>query len=392
MELCTGGEFFDCIIKHGHFSELYAAFVMKQLLSACAYSHSNNIMHRDLKPENLLLADSSFLSSLKVIDWGFAARCHGFHKFQSVVGTPYYVAPEVLFGNYTHSCDLWSIGVILYLFLCGYPPFHGKDNTEILRKVKQGEYCFDPRHWKGVSEDAKDLIRRCLTYDPRRRITALEALVHPWIQRFSQQGLTNEKILNSKIGSDLWKKFKKFQRFNKMKRLAVTCVAYQLSDNSIGALHDIFVALDKNADGVLSTAEVEMGLTQLNVDFGEETFFLLRDLDTDGSGSIDYTEFIAASINQKLYDQESVCQAAFAVFDLDGDGRITTDELRKVLEMTFVQEKFSSEMLRDIITEVDLDKDGCIDFEEFMTMMRDKQLEESKPFTRARAMVSKRFE
>eukprot|EP00921_Rhytidocystis_pertsovi_P016907 GHVQ01026633.1.p1 GENE.GHVQ01026633.1~~GHVQ01026633.1.p1 ORF type:complete len:391 (+),score=33.48 GHVQ01026633.1:161-1333(+) len=254
MELCTGGEFFDCIIKHGHFSELYAAFVMKQLLSACAYSHSNNIMHRDLKPENLLLADSSFLSSLKVIDWGFAARCHGFHKFQSVVGTPYYVAPEVLFGNYTHSCDLWSIGVILYLFLCGYPPFHGKDNTEILRKVKQGEYCFDPRHWKGVSEDAKDLIRRCLTYDPRRRITALEALVHPWIQRFSQQGLTNEKILNSKIGSDLWKKFKKFQRFNKMKRLAVTCVAYQLSDNSIGALHDIFVALDKNADGVLNTA------------------------------------------------------------------------------------------------------------------------------------------
>ena len=123
MELCTGGELFDRIIRSGHFSERYAAALMKQTFSALAYCHANDVMHRDMKPENLLFVDSSPVSTLKVIDWGFAAKCGKNHKFSSVVGTPYYVAPEVLFGNYDKRCDIWSTGVILYILLCGYPPF-----------------------------------------------------------------------------------------------------------------------------------------------------------------------------------------------------------------------------------------------------------------------------
>eukprot|EP01068_Selenidium_serpulae_P017663 Selendium_serpulae@DN6395_c1_g1_i3.p1 len=299
LELCTGGELFDRIIKSGHFSERYAASLMKQVFNAIAYCHSNDVMHRDLKPENLLYADASPLSALKVIDWGFAARCPNNHKFSSVVGTPYYVAPEVLFGNYDKNCDIWSAGVVLYILLCGYPPFHGKDNQEILRKVKMGEYTFDPRHWKRVSEKAKALIRQMLMYDPRRRISAASAQQHEWILHYTQPVPSVENTLSSKLGSDLMEKFKAFQRFNKMKKLAITCVAYQLSESEIGRLHEIFHALDKNGDGVLTASEIAHGMENMQVRYGDDIKDLLGELDTDASGTIDYTEFIAASMDHK---------------------------------------------------------------------------------------------
>eukprot|EP01068_Selenidium_serpulae_P017666 Selendium_serpulae@DN6395_c1_g1_i6.p1 len=278
LELCTGGELFDRIIKSGHFSERYAASLMKQVFNAIAYCHSNDVMHRDLKPENLLYADASPLSALKVIDWGFAARCPNNHKFSSVVGTPYYVAPEVLFGNYDKNCDIWSAGVVLYILLCGYPPFHGKDNQEILRKVKMGEYTFDPRHWKRVSEKAKALIRQMLMYDPRRRISAASAQQHEWILHYTQPVPSVENTLSSKLGSDLMEKFKAFQRFNKMKKLAITCVAYQLSESEIGRLHEIFHALDKNGDGVLTASEIAHGMENMQVRYGDDIKDLLGEL------------------------------------------------------------------------------------------------------------------
>ncbi|KAL8274699.1 hypothetical protein Esti_001414 [Eimeria stiedai] len=392
MELCTGGELFERIIKSGHFSERYAACLMRQVFSAAAYCHANNVMHRDLKPENLLYADSSPLSALKVIDWGFAARCGRSHKFSSVVGTPYYVAPEVLFGKYGSECDIWSTGVILFILLCGYPPFHGKDNQAILKKVQAGEFTFDPRHWKRISEQAKDLVRRCLTYVPSKRITAKEALQHPWIQMYATGHGGVEQALSVRLGSDLIERFKSFQRLHKLKRLAITCVAYQLSDSEIGMLHDAFAALDKNADGVLTVNEIQQGLQQCGVN-GDDVLEVLKELDTDGNGTIDYTEFIAASMDHKIYEQESACQNAFRVFDLDGDGKISVDELQKVLETNYIKEAFSKETVMEMMREGDLNNDGMIDFDEFMRMMRGRQRRASEgasPLARARALLYRR--
>eukprot|EP01069_Polyplicarium_translucidae_P001351 Polyplicarium_translucidae@DN1633_c0_g1_i1.p1 len=392
MELCTGGELFDRIIKSGHFSERYAANIMRQVFGAISYCHASDVMHRDLKPENLLFADASPLSALKVIDWGFAAKCGKDHKFTSVVGTPYYVAPEVLFGSYDKQCDIWSAGVILYILLCGYPPFHGKDNKEILRKVKIGDYSFEPQHWKRVSDPGKDLVRRLLTYDPRKRLAAADALQHPWLQYYTSSNISSDTPLSNKLGDNLLEKFRNFQRHTKLKKLAITVVAYHTSERDIGALNEMFAALDTNGDGVLTVQEVSHGLSSVNVKFGAELEDLLRELDTDGNGTLDYTEFLAASIDHKLYEQESVCMSAFKVFDLDGDGKITIDEMHKVLEMSFVQEQFTREMIEEMIREVDINNDGSIDFDEFMRMMRGNQKKKYdgpavSAFSKARALL-----
>nr|XP_027202838.1 LOW QUALITY PROTEIN: calcium-dependent protein kinase 2-like [Dermatophagoides pteronyssinus] len=181
MELCSGGELFERIVTNGKLSESYTCIIMRQILSAVAYCHKLNIMHRDIKPENILFADKSISSPIKMIDWGFAAQCLSNHIFTSIVGTPYYVAPEVLSGKYTKICDIWSCGVVMFILLSGSPPFHGKSNKETLEKVRKGEYTMNASVWKNISSAAKDLIRRMLEYNPERRITAEEALKHPWM-------------------------------------------------------------------------------------------------------------------------------------------------------------------------------------------------------------------
>ncbi|KAH0475452.1 MAG: uncharacterized protein KVP18_001888, partial [Porospora cf. gigantea A] len=302
--------------------------------------------------------------------------------------------PEVLFGNYDKRCDIWSTGVILYILLCGYPPFYGQDNKEILRKVKIGEFSFDPRHWKRVSEHAKDLVRRLLTYDPRRRPSAADSIQHPWIQYYAQSAAVQENPLNYRLGVDLLEKFKAFRKCPTMKRLAITCVAYQMSEKEIGSLHDIFLALDANHDGVLTVSEIKQAFQSLNVNYDGEVMELLEELDTDGNGTIDYTEFIAASIDHKLYEQERVLRQAFRVFDLDNDGKITPTELQRVLEMNFLDEDFDQDMVQAIIREVDLNEDGVLDFTEFHRMMKagSSRKKDSIPsaFNKAKSIFSRK--
>ena len=175
MEYCNGGELFDRIVAAQRFSERHAADVMSQMLSSIKHLHGHGIVHRDLKPENFLMNDPSENSEVKLIDFGLSKRFSAkkeVEKMHTVVGTPYYVAPEVLKGNYDISCDVWSLGVILYVFLCGYPPFEGDNNKEIFRNVLKQKLTFDPADWNTVSDEAKDLVSKMLAKKPSDRITA----------------------------------------------------------------------------------------------------------------------------------------------------------------------------------------------------------------------------
>jgi len=154
MEYCKGGELFDRIVSAQRFSERHAADIMSQMLSAVKHLHEKGIVHRDLKPENFLMDDATESAEVKLIDFGLSKRFSEsaeINKMTTVVGTPYYVAPEVLKGSYDRSCDVWSLGVILFVFLCGYPPFEGDNNKEIFRNVMKQDLTFDPADWNRIS-------------------------------------------------------------------------------------------------------------------------------------------------------------------------------------------------------------------------------------------------
>jgi len=185
MEYCTGGELFDRIVQAHKFTEKHACEIMEQMLSSVKHLHEHGIVHRDLKPENFLMSDKSEGAEVKLIDFGLSKRFSSkdqLEKMKTVVGTPYYVAPEVLKGSYDKRCDVWSLGVILFVFLCGYPPFEGDNNKEIFKNVLKQELIFDPADWKTVSDEAKDLVTKMLAKDPEKRITADECSNHPWFK------------------------------------------------------------------------------------------------------------------------------------------------------------------------------------------------------------------
>lgn len=163
-------------------------------------------MHRDLKPENFLYSSNDENSDLKIIDFGLSKILAGgkLQRMKSRAGTPYYISPEVLTGNYDVSCDMWSAGCILYILLCGYPPFYGDDNSEILEMVRKGQFDFDGEEWDSVSSEAKDLIKKLIT-KPERRLTAQEALQHKWIKTYTNKK-TDHKLL-AKLNINTMKQF-----------------------------------------------------------------------------------------------------------------------------------------------------------------------------------------
>lgn len=175
QELCDGRELFDEISNRKKFSEMEAAIVTKQILQAIAYCHEKKVCHRDLKPENILI-DPKSKGAIKVIDFGTSHVFSKGNNMHQVYGTAYYIAPEVLSGEYNEMCDNWSIGVILYIMLTGKPPFPGKSDEIILEKVRNANYSFPEKDWSNLSPDSKDLVSKLMEKDFSKRLTAQQAL------------------------------------------------------------------------------------------------------------------------------------------------------------------------------------------------------------------------
>ena len=167
---------------------------MMNVLSCVNYCHKKGIAHRDLKPENILLTGSKKLDDLKIIDFGLACYFKPGDRLHDTVGSAYYKAPELLAGNYSEKCDIWSCGVICFILLGGYAPFDGSDDQEIEDEIRNGDFDFDDPIWDMVSEDAKDFIEECLTFNEKHRPTAAEALTHPWLENMRVAG--NEFVAN----------------------------------------------------------------------------------------------------------------------------------------------------------------------------------------------------
>lgn len=218
-EMMKGGELFDRIVAKTYYNEKEARDVCKILFDALGYCHSRNIAHRDLKPENLLLSSKTNDRDIKIADFGFAKKVTSSECLLTQCGTPGYVAPEILHGvPYGTKADMWSLGVIAYILLGGYPPFIEQNQRELFKKIKKGQYEFHVEYWGQISGDAKDLISSLLTTDPRRRLSAKEALSNPWIMQ------EDSKLMASNLGSNLVE-FKKFNAKRKLRQAVLTLIA-----------------------------------------------------------------------------------------------------------------------------------------------------------------------
>lgn len=231
----------------------------------------------------------------------------------------------MLAGNYDEKCDIWAAGCILYTLLCGYPAFCGDDDQEILQLVLKGKYDFEGEEWENVSKEAKDLIKKMIA-KPERRLTAQEVLENKWLKMMTKQ---EDQQQFSKIKNVTG--LKKTQHYSKMQQAAMTAIAVQAGPDDIRNLKEIFLALDENGDGTLSFLEIEHGLKRLNIPEWEHILENLKEADTDKSGQIDYTEFIAATLDSQVYMKEEYLKAAFDMFDKDGSGEIDNGEVLELL-------------------------------------------------------------
>ncbi|KAL6508434.1 Calcium-dependent protein kinase 25 [Orobanche hederae] len=359
MELCAGGELFDRIVKRGHYSEKKASELTRTIVGVIETCHSLGVMHRDLKPENFLFVSEEEDSPLKAIDFGLSVFFKPGDIFSDVVGSPYYVAPEVLLKRYGQEADVWSAGVMIYILLSGVPPFWGESEQEIFEEVLHADIDLTSDPWPTISDSAKDLVKKMLVRDPKKRLTAHQVLCHPWVQ---VDGVAPDKPLDSAVLSRLMQ----FSAMDKLKKMALRVIAESLSEEEIAGLKEMFKTIDTDDSGHITFEELKTGLKRYGANLKEsEIHDLMKAADVDNSGTIDYGEFIAATLHLNKIEKEDHLFRAFSYFDKDGSGYITKDELQKACQEFGIEDSH----LEEIIHDADQNNDGRIDYNEFVAMM-----------------------
>lgn len=364
-EFCSGGELFERILNQGCISESVAAEYMRQIFSILIYLQERGVVHRDLKPENFLLSGPEETAYLKLIDFGSSQFCTPGEIMTSKVGTPYYIPPEVLRKHYNYKCDLWSAGVLMFILLCGYPPFGGNTDQEILKKVSIGRFSFPSPEWDEISFEAKDLIEKLLNTDLTRRYDARQALSHSWIANASTLPL------NRANAGQLLRNLRSFRSEQMLKKATIGFITSQLATKTEREeMMELFRSLDTDNSGTLSAREIKEGFSMLFGneinDIDTEVEKIMKQVDLDGSGEIEYSEFVSATLSRQQLLSKERLEMAFRAFDLDGSGTITANELKEVLGK---HHSYQEDMWSKLIAEADLNGDGVIDLTEFTKMM-----------------------
>ncbi|GLJ26420.1 hypothetical protein SUGI_0509490 [Cryptomeria japonica] len=362
MELCEGGELFDRIVARGHYTERDAALLTRTIVEVVQLCHQHGVIHRDLKPENFLFANEKENSPLKAIDFGLSVFFKPGDRFSELVGSPYYMAPEVLKRNYGPEVDVWSAGVILYILLCGVPPFYDETETGVAHAIIRGDPDFKRDPWPQISENAKNLVRQMLEPDPNSRLTAQQVLDHPWLQNA-------KKAPNIPLGDVVKTRLTQFSMMNKFKKRALRVMAEHLSVEEAKSIKDMFQTMDTDNSGTLSYEKMKEGLHNLGYQMADSEVQILIDAaDADGNGTLDYGEFVAASIHFQGMENDDYLRKAFQYFDSNGSGYIEIEEFKEALANDYGSN--NADVVNDIFHEVDVDKDGRISYEEFALMMK----------------------
>ena len=378
-EFCPEGELFYEIKNFAPFDEALAGWYMKQILSAVNYCHKSKIIHRDLKPENILIyqRNKKGFNSIKIIDFGTAILFN--KKDKNLAGSIYYLAPEIISKNrkYTEKCDIWSCGIIMYILLTGKPPFNGDSDEEILKKILQNHLDLEKYPWSVISLKAKDLIKKLLETDTKKRITAEEALNHEWFKCKQVNTQETSGLFKVKNPDLLLNNLINYRTDNPL-RCAV--LAYLIHNNmQLEHVHEaikLFNKMDLNGDGQISKDELYIGLKDFLELSGDKlknnVDIIFNNLDTDHNGFIEYEEFIRAAVNKKIFYSTNYLRYAFDYFDRDKNGCISFDEIKNIFFINEKNKKDSKakEQLKKCFQDSDINGNGNLTFDEFIKMTK----------------------
>lgn len=330
MELCEGGELLDRILSRGgKFSEDDAKAVIVQILNVVAFCHLQGVVHRDLKPENFLFTSKDENSPLKAIDFGLSDFVRPDERLNDIVGSAYYVAPEVLHRSYTTEADVWSIGVISYILLCGSRPFWARTESGIFRAVLKADPCFDEAPWPSLSYEAKDFVKRLLNKDPRRRMSAAQALSHPWIRNFNDVKVPLDILI--------FKLMKAYMRSSSLRKAALRALSKTLTVDELFYLKEQFALLQPNKNGTITLENIRAALMKNSTDAMKESRIpdFLASLNALQYRRMDFEEFCAAAVSvhqlEALDRWEQHARCAYELFEKDGNRAIMIEELASEL-------------------------------------------------------------
>jgi len=403
LELCNGGELFDRIVKRNFFSESDAKLLFLKLSTALKDLHSIGIVHRDIKPENLIYDTPAEDAEIKLTDFGLSLDMA--HKDDDVyrshvVGTCGYFAPEVLTLHYGPACDVWSLGVVLYILLCGYPPFSGVTNADIQKKTRFGQFEFHKKYWKNISKEAKELISSMLVVRPKNRASIEQVLAHPWMTEVreadmvsipldSHKKFNNKRKLKAAAYAVIWSSRLTQKKKDKLSNITKRLKPEGFTPDDLSLIKQAFEKNAKESEqrDVLpgftefQNTMVELGYSKLPL----ERLFKL--FDEDGDGVIDKRELLAGLAALQGPDSHSI-KFCFDVYDLDGSGEIDKDELLGILSMAISNsqmdpEKISTELV-EAFEQIDMNGDGVISYQEFKNACK------IKPYLR-QCFLSKRL-
>lgn len=367
MECMEGGELFDRVLARKKFTEKDTADAGYQMLLALNYIHSHGICHRDIKLENFLY-ETKEGDHLKIIDFGFSKLWDPSIKMKMSCGTLAYVAPEVLQKNYTDKCDMWSMGVVIFILLLGYMPFSGSEAVQH-KNIREGKFT-EKESFKKASADASDFIRRLIVVNIDVRLSAEQALEHNFIKLRSDRAIAGA---TAEIDSGIVDSLQQFAQASKFRRACLSCMAWSLTNEERAELRESFLAMDKTKSGAITISEfrecIESKFDLTDVQVTE----IFNGIDTSHTDEIHYSEFLAAMVASRVHLHDDLLKATFRRFDTDMNGFIEIKDLREVLG-----DAFEGAEVADLIKEADVNGDGKISYAEFIEFAKDDASQDTK--------------
>ena len=368
-EYCSGGDLFDLTQKE-FLSEIQISCIIYQILLALNHIHKLKIVHKDLKPENILITkkEESGLFRIKICDFGTSHLFKEGEKERNIAGSSFYIAPEVFNKKYNFKCDLWSCGVIMYVLLTKKVPFFGKDEKEIRKSIIKSKFNEEPL--KTCSKYAQELIKDLLVKDYNKRLNAEKALTYEIFNIYNCREIINNIELS--VIKGFIENIKKYKRHNIFKETALSYLIHNTDTDEVSQALKLFNKFDKNENGKIGFAEFFEGLCKVTGENykKEEATEIFMNLDSNKNNYFEQEEFVKAAIDKKIFLSEKMIRFAFNFFDLDNSGLITVEDIFSLFKDNVKSEKDADVEFKKIISVIDIDENGKIEFEEFSKFMK----------------------